>query len=320
LDQLRENRIKQLASRLVEAALGIGSENSLDHWKDGKLRPRKQIDDPRFAPCHVVIGEDLENYRPEQSRLRSENRRIRDWAARNARKYIMEGCQLNGLYFDEVSPNYTSRQDSRTGAPGVRCDDIPVREFLTWQKIIDAAKKRIAAEGKDSRDKYLVVLYDKWSAANETKCRDSRPLRIPSRGGELFVSADPQSPAAKGIQADLNAAANIGLRALLDPDWSGSWWYVLVKTLDGKTDPKDFPGCPLFAKPLCLPQDKKVTDDAKPSETTEVKKKEKVNVWLDPSALSLDARRKPWKVTRAYWKYYVEWKVIAFLTQSIGEK
>jgi hypothetical protein len=28
------------------------------------------------------------------------------------------------------------------------------------------------------------------------------------------------------FQADLNAAANIGLKALLDPDWPGKWWYV----------------------------------------------------------------------------------------------
>jgi hypothetical protein len=29
------------------------------------------------------------------------------------------------------------------------------------------------------------------------------------------------------LQADTNAAGNIGLRALLDPDWSGRWWYVV---------------------------------------------------------------------------------------------
>ena len=51
-------------------------------------------------------------------------------------------------------------------------------------------------------------------------------LRITLKGGEIFVSSDPNSPAFKGIQADVNAAANIGLKALLDSDWPGKWWYV----------------------------------------------------------------------------------------------
>ena len=41
----------------------------------------------------------------------------------------------------------------------------------------------------------------------------------------MFVSSAPHSSGAV-IQADLNAAANIGLRALMDPDFAGKWWYV----------------------------------------------------------------------------------------------
>ena len=55
------------------------------------------------------------------------------------------------------------------------------------------------------------------------------PLRLPQRGGDLFVSAADGSP---DIQADLNASANIGLRPLLDPDWSGTWWHLLAEPLD----------------------------------------------------------------------------------------
>ena len=62
----------------------------------------------------------------------------------------------------------------------------------------------------------------------------------------MFVSAAADSPAARGIQADLNAAANIGLKAILDPDWLGSWWFVLVNLATGGPDPDKVKGCPLW--------------------------------------------------------------------------
>ena len=69
-------------------------------------------------------------------------------------------------------------------------------------------------------------------------------IRVPVKDGEIFVSANPRSPAANGLQADLNAAANIGLRAILDPDWCGKWWYVPARLDDGWRipDPKSCGG------------------------------------------------------------------------------
>lgn len=298
LEHMRENRIKQLASRLIEAALGIGSEDRHKHWEHGTKRPRQRIadktNDKRFLPCHAVIGEDLENYRPEQTRMRSENRRIRDWSARNVRRYIIEGCQLNGLHFDEVSPRYTSQQDSRTGAPGIRCEEMSGSQFLkTRRKMIESAKKSDRA-----RNRFIVALAERCL----TNGTDSEQLlvRLPNKSGELFVSADAKSPAANGLQADLNAAANIGLRALLDPDWPGAWWYVPVKPEDGATVPKDFPGCPLFARPLQLLGDK---DESVIDEDSDVvmPTREKTNVWSDVSGEPLADRDRQWKSTPHYW-------------------
>jgi hypothetical protein len=104
-----------------------------------------------------------------------------------------------------------------------------VADFLTipwWRKQVARALKRAGENKQDARDRYLLELEAKWSAASDDDKAKAKPLRIPLAGGELFVSADPRSPASHGIQADLNAAANIGLRALLDPDWPGRWWYV----------------------------------------------------------------------------------------------
>ena len=41
IERLRENRVKQLASRIVEAALGIGSENRKRDWEGGTKAPSR---------------------------------------------------------------------------------------------------------------------------------------------------------------------------------------------------------------------------------------------------------------------------------------
>jgi hypothetical protein len=314
LDQLRENRIKQLASRLVEAALGIGSEDKEKHWDGGTKRPRQRIEskthDKRFLPCHAVIGEDLENYKPEQTRLRSENKRIRDWAARNVRKYIIEGCQLNGLYFDEVSPRWTSQQDSRTGAPGIRCEDVAVEDFLKRKKSIDSAKK-----GERARDRFIAALAERFQGSG-TESEQKQLLRIPNKSGELFVSGDPNSSTANGIQADLNAAANIGLRALADPDWWGMWWFVPVRSADGATDPKDFPGCPLFERPVQLLAKAGNERDGSDEEKAPLPIREKTYAWSDVSAQPPSARDAVWKSTPHYWND-VEFGIVKRLAKSL---
>ncbi|MEM1874972.1 MAG: type V CRISPR-associated protein Cas12b, partial [Candidatus Hadarchaeales archaeon] len=118
LEEMREQRVKQLASRIVEAALGIGTENKSYH--EGGKRPAKPIEVEEFAPCHAIVIENLEQYRPDEERTRMENRRIAEWSARRLREYLKEACELNGIYLCEVSANFTSRQDSRTGVPGIR--------------------------------------------------------------------------------------------------------------------------------------------------------------------------------------------------------
>jgi hypothetical protein len=297
LEYLRQNRIKQLASRLVEAALGVGSE-SKKHWERGRKRPQHQV----FLPCHVIVGENLDNYRPEQTRLRSENKRLRDWCARNVRKLVMEGCQLHGLHFLEVDPRYTSRQDSRTGLPGVRCTEANVQKLLSRNDFKKARERVKKKNGVDTRDLMIDALFAKYESNSADQI-----IRITQGGGELFVSSDENAKGA--IQADLNAAANIGLKALLDPDWPGAWWYIPVKYVDGTTDPKDFPSCPLFELPLKLLEDNKVEDeDAKRA------KGDRVNAWRDLTGKSL-AEKLFWRHTPAYWKW-VERRVLEKLADA----
>ncbi|RMH27509.1 MAG: hypothetical protein D6692_07605, partial [Planctomycetota bacterium] len=229
MERMREQRVKQLASHIAEAALGVGRMKQTD-GRDRK-RPRSPVD----APCHAIVIESLRNYRPDELQTRRENRALMNWSAGKVRKYLEEACQLHALHLREVMPNYTSRQCSRTGLPGMRCEDVPIDEFLSapwWKKMVNAADKRLQDNGTDSQDRLLVELQKKWSIASDQEKRAQRTLRLPRAGGDLFVTAPPNRAATVedrsqgALQADLNAAANIGLRALLDPDFPGRWWYI----------------------------------------------------------------------------------------------
>ena len=297
MERLRENRVKQIASRIVEAALGVGSENRF-HWDKGRKRPSVAIADPRFAPCHAVVIENLENYRPDEKRTRRENRGLMSWAARAVSKYLAEGCELHGIYLRQVSPSYTSRQDSRTGCPGLRCDDIPLRDFAAtegWIGRLVARAEDSVKENKATPKQRLLVMLAEAARRGDIS---SPTVRIISPGGQLFVAAAGESPAAKGIHADMNAAANIGLVGLLDPDWSAAWWRLPCKVTTGEVDDSKIAGSE------ALPKGKALLD---PGEEVG---RGIVNAWSDPSEAAVS--RREWMDTKNYWRH-VEERVVEIL-------
>lgn len=299
MERMREQRVKQLASRIAEAALGIGRIKIPKKGKTPK-RPRERVD----QPCHAVVIENLTHYRPDELQTRRENRQLMSWSSSKVKKYLTEACQLHGLHLREVQAGYTSRQDSRTGAPGVRCADVPLDDFLTkpwWRRQVNIAKKKTSEDKGDARERHLVDLDVKWSAASEADRKAAPPLRIPVNGGELFVSADSRSPAAKGLQADLNAAANIGLKSLLDPDFPAKWWYVPCDPKTFKPIKEKTKGC------QAMDADKPLKSPPAPAESKgETKKgnkartgdREVVNLWRDACTRPLSVG--PWCVYQEY--------------------
>lgn len=315
LERLREQRIKQLASRIVEAALGAGRTKK--HHRYERKRPQRALD----RPCHVIVAEDLERYKPEDSRLRRENRQLMDWAARNVRKYLVESCELHGLHFVEVGPAYTSRQDSRTGAPGVRCEDVSIRVLQEAARrvgtpdSIQAAREPSKADTgferkvrrwvgeicrvKNTsgeltpRDRLFALVLDKLG-----DCAASRSaIRLPRRGGELFVSA---TGSHSGLQADLNAAANIGLRAVTDPDWMGAWWFVLVNLATGKPTREKIQGCPVWESNRTIwPPAADLESTSRRAEPHAKRPRTDVYAW-NPLFMALSTAN-AWLPTTAYW-------------------
>jgi IS605 OrfB family transposase len=287
MERLRENRVKQIASRIVEAALGVGSEDRL-HWQRGRKRPAVAIADPRFAPCQAVVIENLENYRPDDKRTRRENRGLMSWSARAVKKYLAEGCELYGLYLRQVSPSYTSRQDSRTASPGLRCNDVAVAELLnpaSWVgRLVVKAEEAVKEETATPHQKLLVRL-----AQAASDGRIGGPfVRIIALGGQIFVAAEKGSPSSNGIHADMNAAANIGLVALLDPDWSASWWRLPCKSSTGQVDETKVGGSD------AVPVNRALLEPHADAGKTHV------NAWSDPADAAVS--RRDWSDSKTYWR------------------
>ena len=298
MERMRDQRVKQIASRIAGSALGLGGQ-----WvtlkipaNENKKRSARTklvwLEDlsPKYSPCHAVVIENLKNYRPDEMRTRRENSQLMSWASSKVEKYLGEACQLNGLHLRSVSAGYTSRQDSRTGAPGIRCCDLSVKDFQNkpwWRKSVEAAKQK-NKEGKGSAfDRYLENLNEQYSDKSRAITTGMQFIRIPVSGGDLFVSADDSSPAAKGLQADLNAAANIGLKALLDPDWEGKWWFVPCASVTNTPVTDKVKGSQVISNVALIP----IVQGGTKSGRSKAGKKERdvVNLWRDPSSLPIKA-------------------------------
>ncbi len=307
MDRLREQRVKQLASRIAASALGLApaspspDERNADDKVAARLsRQRLGKLEPRFVPCHTVAIESLSNYRPDQLQTRRENRQLMQWSSSKVQKHLAEACQLSGLHLREVPPAYTSRQDSRTGAPGLRCTDVSLADFLRdgGYSAREAERVRVKKPGeRKAGEQLLLDTYDHWVKAAvgwSTEQKQRRSVRLVREGADLFVSANPASPATKGLQADLNAAANIGLKALLDPDWEGSWWLVPCVRGTNAPKPETVKGCPLFndVKQLAPPPAAAAAKKGKAE-------REFVNLWRDPAANALTTG--VWVESTAYW-------------------
>lgn len=243
-EQMRAVRTKSLASMIVSAALG-----HVRYSQGSKVQAKREC-------VQAIIVGDLTNYRPDQTRSRRENRQLVEWSTAETLKHLAESCVLHGLHLRSVAVSNTSRSDSRTGYGGMKVMDVSVRRFVQprgrYLEMVKRARERIRKNAGNMEDDLLVELYSRWNpttsswtdadgivwllrdewrwtkrtGSDKTSGQAPRPVRLPNRLGEIFVSSLKVSPAAGGLQADLNAAANIGLKALLDPDSPVAWWMV----------------------------------------------------------------------------------------------
>lgn len=228
-DHIKEQRIHQLAHDILAQALGLklrvhqmDASNRNEQDRHGEY---EQI--PGRMPVDFVVIEDLEFYATTQRRSKNENAKLMMWSRRELRKKLLELCETYGLPVVETSPDYTSKFDARAGGPGFRAAEITPasRNEPRWRKTLDRWERHLKGERisdpKSKREHQRAAeVFAMLDAAN-TGRRSSdnrnpwRTLFVPQRGGTLFIAA---AGSGGPVQADINAASNLGLRAIAAPD------------------------------------------------------------------------------------------------------
>jgi hypothetical protein len=232
LDEIKTQRVNQSAHMILAQALGV----RLAKPPGNKKALREECDQhgvyEKFrAPVDFIAIEDLSRYRTTQGRSPHENGRLMKWCHRAVRDKLRELCQPFGIPVLEVPAAYSSQFCARSGVIGFRAAEV-TEGFETqapWRfklRVKDGEKETI--EQQELRQ-LAVDLYEAqkamegwWRAKNGDGTPPKVTLLLPKQGGQIFVpivdaKANDNRLGAKVCDADLNAAVNIGLRAVADP-------------------------------------------------------------------------------------------------------
>lgn len=227
LDRLKEQRVNQTAHLILAQALGVRLK---PHAKDKAERDARDIHGeyermPGREPVDFLVLENLDRYLASQGRSRSENSRLMKWCHRAILGKLKQLCEPYGLRVLETPAAYSSKFCSLTGVAGFRAVELTPddRSNFRWRKHLERLgdperlKKLDKAELAESRCvKRLFNQLDELNA-DLLKNRPARPkwrtLLAPMQLGPIFVPLRGQP-----MQADINAAINLGLRAIAAPE------------------------------------------------------------------------------------------------------
>jgi hypothetical protein len=257
LDALKKQRVNQTAHMILAQALGVRLRA---HADDASARAARDIHGeyeriPGREPVDFLVLENLDRYLASQGRSRGENSKLMKWSHRAIISKLKQLCEPYGLRVLETPAAYSSRFCSLTGVAGFRAVELTpesAKEFR-WKKHLDrlADPEREKKLSKDERmeSRRVQSLFAELERMNAgvRKANPARPkwrtLLAPVAGGPIFIPAsDMELFDRKGrktgrmekvwgfkpvggsrpvvVQADINAAINLGLRAMAAPDTS----------------------------------------------------------------------------------------------------
>jgi hypothetical protein len=222
-DQLREQRVNQTAHLILAQALGVRLRAP---QKNHALRKQNNIHgeyETFRPPVDFIVLEDLSRYLSSQGRARNENSRLMKWCHRAILLKLKQLCEPYGLKILETNAAYSSRFCSRTGVAGFRAVELTpdARKEFRWRKHLDRLEKAASGEIKLDREaraesehvKHLFDMLDQLNAGRKEAGKPLRTLLAPITGGPIFIPMQGHT-----TQADINAAINLGLRAIAAPD------------------------------------------------------------------------------------------------------
>ena len=204
LDHIREQRVNQTAHLILAEVLGVQLKH---HSKSKEERTARDIHGEYERvrdPVDFVVLEDLNRYLTSQGRSRMENSRLMKWCHRAVLGKLKQLCETYGIPVLETAAAYSSRFSAKDGAAGFRAKEVTWadREKHPWKKML---------ENREVEAIHLFGLLEEISAGQNSK--KPRKLLAPIAGGPIFVPM-----AGKETQADINAAINLGLRAIAAPE------------------------------------------------------------------------------------------------------
>lgn len=222
-EQLREQRVNQTAHLILAQALGVRLRTP---QKGDALREQHNIHgeyETFRPPVDFIVLEDLSRYLSSQGRGRNENSRLMKWCHRAILLKLKQLCEPYGLKILETNAAYSSRFCSRTGIAGFRGVELTpdARKEFRWRKHLDRLEKEARGEIKLDREaraesqhvKRLFDMLDQLNAGRKEAGKPLRTLLAPIAGGQIFIPMQGHT-----TQADINAAINLGLRAIAAPD------------------------------------------------------------------------------------------------------
>lgn len=233
LENIREQRVNQTAHLILAQALGVklrkpetdrATRVTLDlHGEYEVARP----------PADIIVLEDLSRYLSDQGRAKSENTRLMKWCHRAISQKVKMLAEPFGISVLETPAAYSSRFCSLTGIAGFRAAEVgwENRHDFRWRVLRQEAEKA-DAEGKEPSPsaRFARTLFARLRKIGESSS-PRRTLLAPQPGGPIFVTAKavPHPAPAENrkrkhfgevlpMQADINAAANLALRAIGHPE------------------------------------------------------------------------------------------------------
>jgi hypothetical protein len=234
LDNLKKQRVNQTAHTILAEALGLrlapppSNKSALRQQRDQHGAYEKILDKCGnwIGPVDFIVIEDLSRYRASQGRAPRENSRLMKWCHRAVRDKLKQLCEVFGLPVLETPAAYSSRFCSRSGVPGFRAVEIApgFENHAPWSWI---KNKKDDHERPTAEAAHVQTLIRQMAEAQKIPSASGKPpakprtLLAPLAGGPIFV---PVVDSANGVelvpalvQADINAAINLALRAVADP-------------------------------------------------------------------------------------------------------
>lgn len=231
LDRIKEQRVNQTAHMILAQALGVRLAAPPSNKAALKSeRDQHGVYEKFREPVDFLVIEDLSRYRASQGRAPRENSRLMKWCHRAVRDKLRELCEPFGIPVLETPAAYSSRFCSRSGAPGFRAIEVGVgfENGAPWRwlkdkqsngQLTEEAKliQSVAEKLRDAQNK----LETSWKLKYPGRRPPRRTLLLPLAGGPIFVPAvdfeGEDKLRSAVVQADINAAINLGLRAISDP-------------------------------------------------------------------------------------------------------